>query len=396
MIYNEQIRIAPYNGERILDGNALSWVDITEQFIVGLTVPIPAAKQYEIDVPGRHGKLDLTDALGGVKYNNRLCKLKLVAKSSTTEANIDVFIQTYNGKRCVIDVQAEGYKLIGRLSVLDKKEQKAERILMCEFDAEPLKISRAVYERIWGTEPKTNVAHPVIVSHDGAYEVQYGSSLEHSGPRITYKQASETEQGSSGSARIICTINLNGDGVIPSMYNHWIAVVDPKFRVLKNGEDITNILTTPPSWKIIQFNSVVLDMSSNERRFLVKDCTEPLSLILESCSDGYYGSLSDLTFDFEFLMVSMATEEFTNNGTETILYYDSSDQSGTIRICLNDRSVLNRNIGGYLPDPRLTVKKGGNVVCVFRNFNTFEELVNVTDNHDSFAADIYYKEGDFT
>lgn len=352
MVYNEQICIALYNGEWFL-GNGLDWETVTDKFIVGLTVPIPTAKKYEIDIPGRHGTLDLSDAIDGVKYNNRVCGLKLVAKTATTDAEIEAFIRTYNGKRCVLDVQAEEYKLIGRFAVLNKKENKAERILSCEFNAEPLKIKST---QNYGITPTASGE-----SIPGTYKVSAGvTGLQYDGQKVSFKHSYTSDdvyaQYASAKYEFDCTgktkimITAKRSGKIGNL--SFGGTARSNFR-----------------WTITDAaGNVLVDTLDGEKLLYNENGFGKLMLNISSTANSA-GMAKLVTHTLEISLKTVSAFIFTNSGEETIARYSTNNPTGSFEIWLNDVCVLNKQTyegsvddgNNYQLDPRLIVKHGTNI-----------------------------------
>lgn len=351
MVYNEQICIALYNGEWFL-GNDLDWETVTDKFIVGLTVPIPTAKKYEIDIPGRHGTLDLSDVLNGVKYNNRVCSLKLVAKTATTDTEIEAFIRTYNGKRCVLDVQAEEYKLIGRFAVLSKKENKAERILSCELNAEPLKIK---HTQNYGITP--NAASESIT---GTYKVSAGvTGLQYSNKQITFKHSYTSDDVYAEYASVKYEFDCSDKTKI---------MIKAKLKG-KIG-DLTFAGTRNFKWTITDTSgNVLVDSLDGEKLLYNENGLGKLMLNISSIANSA-GMAKLVTHILEISIEAVTAFVFTNSGEETVARYSTNNPTGSFEIWLNDVCVQNKQTyegnvddgNNYLLDPRLVVKHGTNIV----------------------------------
>ena len=105
-------------------------------------VSSPQAKTYTVDVPGMDGYLDLTESLGGIKYNNRAIKLNFDVdgdyyKWATISSNIMNFL---HGKvaKIILDTDSSFY-YIGRLNLSSTKEEYSYGELELSGDIEPYK-----------------------------------------------------------------------------------------------------------------------------------------------------------------------------------------------------------------------------------------------------------------
>ncbi len=128
-------------------------------FILENSMPqeTPAPKVYYVDIPGRHGKLDLTDDLCGLRFNGRhipICLGGMKEKSSWPDA-YSKFLNAYHGQKVEItlDVDPEWYYR-GRFLVKGSLERVARLgKLECELDAEPFKYRKASTLEPWKWDP---------------------------------------------------------------------------------------------------------------------------------------------------------------------------------------------------------------------------------------------------
>lgn len=96
-------------------------------------IPPATPKTSYIDVPGGDGSLDLTEAHGGVKYNDRDISFTFTVhpldKTPFEEKKTQIS-NALNGKRCKITLDCdEDYYYIGRVTVADGwKEKKIKKI----------------------------------------------------------------------------------------------------------------------------------------------------------------------------------------------------------------------------------------------------------------------------
>lgn len=54
-------------------------------FMTDVSISDPEARRYQVDVPGRDGTLDLTEALGGVYFANRTIEMRFTCVNYTTQ-----------------------------------------------------------------------------------------------------------------------------------------------------------------------------------------------------------------------------------------------------------------------------------------------------------------------
>ena len=93
-------------------------------FIVTKSVGAPEPKFYTVDLPGGDGKIDLTEALGGISYDNREIEVKLRAigeQNQWTKIFSDV-LQAIHGRRMkIIFSDDAGYYYQGRINVTEQR-----------------------------------------------------------------------------------------------------------------------------------------------------------------------------------------------------------------------------------------------------------------------------------
>lgn len=109
-------------------------------------VASPTAKMHYIEIPGKNGKLDITDALTGyVIYGNRIITLKLGGKKEVSQwpAFLSEVMSDLHGKRVkVIFDDDMGYYYVGRATVVPDYDRKGQiGTFTVTIDAEPYKYS---------------------------------------------------------------------------------------------------------------------------------------------------------------------------------------------------------------------------------------------------------------
>lgn len=102
----------------------------------------PTPKTYGVDIPGADGKLDLTEYLGEIKYENRplTFEFEIIKKQ---EDFVELYSQIQNklhGKRMKIILDIDpGYYYYGRVYVNEWKSDKKIGKITIEVDADPYK-----------------------------------------------------------------------------------------------------------------------------------------------------------------------------------------------------------------------------------------------------------------
>lgn len=92
----------------------------------GISIPPAAVKTTFVDIPGADGSIDLTEALGEVRYKDRECAFTFtVFPYEDFEEKKKQISNLLNGKRCKIKLDKDpGYYWIGRCSVKDYASNK--------------------------------------------------------------------------------------------------------------------------------------------------------------------------------------------------------------------------------------------------------------------------------
>ena len=174
------------------------------------TIGQPTIKTEYVEVLGADGQLDLTEAFGDIKYNNR----KLTFVFSVIEANEDWatiysrVLNTFHGRKMkiVLDDDPEFYYL-GRVNVSDYLSSKRIGTITIEIDAEPYKYKQnltIVTRNISGTLtvdfynsrknviPKfvTNAQVQIVYNNGNTYTIT--GSGTHIIPNIIFKKGINT------------------------------------------------------------------------------------------------------------------------------------------------------------------------------------------------------------
>jgi len=109
---------------------------ILSQKEIGEAVP----RTNYVDVPARDGALDLTEAFGEVKYNNRthVFTFSYIGHAKDWLATVSAVTNYINGKKHKIFIEAN-YYWIGRCTVKPAASQRGIREIIIECDCEPYK-----------------------------------------------------------------------------------------------------------------------------------------------------------------------------------------------------------------------------------------------------------------
>lgn len=104
-----------------------SAVDVSQTYgmilVDGYKISPPEAKTHYVDIPGRSGKLDLTEAFGAIFYNNIEMEFQFVIINVTSpiEVKKQEIISLFNGKKYSFYTTMEGSSktYTGRFKVSD-------------------------------------------------------------------------------------------------------------------------------------------------------------------------------------------------------------------------------------------------------------------------------------
>lgn len=110
---------------------------LSGKFLVHASSPRPAVKAEYLSIPGMDGAIDLTEALGGVKYEQRTVTVWLIAKPATTGAQIDTIIDQYAGRRVRLSNLDVEIQYRGRIEVVSDTHTAAQRKIMLSMVADP-------------------------------------------------------------------------------------------------------------------------------------------------------------------------------------------------------------------------------------------------------------------
>ncbi|WP_286080618.1 phage tail domain-containing protein [Parablautia intestinalis] len=127
-----------------------------------ISVGYPTVKTNYIDVPGRDGSLDLTEALGGIKYNDRQLEFKFTMLGTNEDAKSKIAGFLTQGRKKIILDKDKGYYYLGRCTVNNFKNSGTVAELSVTAVCEPYKyhIKETRYEE------EFNGTHTIILTND--------------------------------------------------------------------------------------------------------------------------------------------------------------------------------------------------------------------------------------
>lgn len=141
----------------------------------GYKIPDPQVRRHEVRVPGRDGTLDLTEALGGVYFENRTIELTLNGNAVTSERfqhNCSQLRNIFDGKVCKLTFSDDiSYYWLGRVSVDAERMGRHHMTITLHVDAYPYKLAIDGSYEPWHWDPFSFVdgviTHPedVILSN---------------------------------------------------------------------------------------------------------------------------------------------------------------------------------------------------------------------------------------
>lgn len=113
-------------------------------------ISMPEPNTVLLEVPGRSGRLDLSEVLtGDISYGNREIKLKLAAETNREEWVDTCFhiFNKYHGRMVHVTFDEDpGHFYIGRASVSDPQRVVSAGQLTVTIDAEPFRYEQEEYE----------------------------------------------------------------------------------------------------------------------------------------------------------------------------------------------------------------------------------------------------------
>jgi phage-related protein len=119
---------------------------ITNSDVIGM----PEPSTVLLEVPGRSGRLDLSEVLtGDVTYSNREIKLELAAQTNRdrwVETCFHIFNKYHGRVVHVIFDEDPGHFYVGRCSITSPKRVATAGTMVITIDAEPYRYESEVYE----------------------------------------------------------------------------------------------------------------------------------------------------------------------------------------------------------------------------------------------------------
>lgn len=120
-----------------LDKDNATETTLSDKFLVHASSPRPAVKAEYLSIPGMDGAIDLTEALGGVKYEQRTVTVWLIANPATTGEQIDTIIDQYAGRRVRLTNEDDEIQYRGRIEVVSDTHTAAQRKITLSMLADP-------------------------------------------------------------------------------------------------------------------------------------------------------------------------------------------------------------------------------------------------------------------
>ena len=120
-----------------LDEDNATETTLSDKFLVHASSPRPAVKAEYLSIPGMDGAIDLSEALGKIKYEQRTVTVWLIAKPTTTAAQIDAIIDQYAGRRVRLTDEDEEIQYRGRIEVVSDTHTAVQRKITLSMVADP-------------------------------------------------------------------------------------------------------------------------------------------------------------------------------------------------------------------------------------------------------------------
>ena len=120
-----------------LDEDNATETTLSDKFLVHASSPRPAVKAEYLSIPGMDGAIDLTEALGKIKYEQRTVTVWLIANPATTAAQIDAIIDQYAGRRVRLTNETKEFQYRGRIEVVSDTHTAVQRKITLSMVADP-------------------------------------------------------------------------------------------------------------------------------------------------------------------------------------------------------------------------------------------------------------------
>lgn len=165
------------------------------------TISVPEANTVLLEVPGRSGRLDLSEVLtGDISYGNREIKLKLAAETNREEWVDTCFhiFNKYHGRMVHVTFDEDpGHFYVGRASVSDPQRVASAGQLTVTIDAEPFRYEQEEYEVAFTgtTTAVSGTVENLRMPVSPAVTVPSACQLFHGGKVYELKKGTQTVPG---------------------------------------------------------------------------------------------------------------------------------------------------------------------------------------------------------
>lgn len=194
-----------------LDEDNATETPLSDKFLVHASSPRPAVKAEYLSIPGMDGAIDLTEALGGVKYEQRTVTVWLIANPATTGEQIDAIINQYAGRRVRLTNETEEFQYRGRIEVVSDTHTAVQRKITLSMVADPFIYALTGEEfTLTPSAAESQLLHKAdLTKMSGTLTAEdYNLNLE-----VTF---TPTAKGGSAVFKIAVTPNTNYDFLIAS------------------------------------------------------------------------------------------------------------------------------------------------------------------------------------
>ena len=211
-----------------IDKLYLNNVDVQSQYGLWLNWRVLSAPEPQLDyqvIPGKHGTLDLSEALGDVYYNDRTIKMDMIHLGNDWYSNYESFVSNYHGKKVQIKFGNDpNWYWYGRVVVSDYSAKSHKLSVSATVFPFKLSISETVVtQAITATTEQT--AHTIALTN-GRMPVTPKVSVEGSTNGVHLKWGDMTAVVSNGNSYVTGltldegTLNVLawGDGTVTFTY----------------------------------------------------------------------------------------------------------------------------------------------------------------------------------
>lgn len=141
------------NGVKFDDKHSIIDWDL---LMVSKSIPLPEPKTISVDIPGRDGKIDLSNAFGEIKYENRTLTFDFDIFSNPSdwwELREKIAQTLYDKKIKIILDQDSNYYYLGRCKITSFTTTFTVAHISIECDCEPFKYKLT----------ETSISNPLVV-----------------------------------------------------------------------------------------------------------------------------------------------------------------------------------------------------------------------------------------